>query len=148
MFSEIGKLHAKKIIQSGSVSKVCKVLRKIGGPAQPLPKLLPYKVLANNRTSICSSIALLYLLISKHTCFDILTRIFGYIKYLYGPKHNLYCYFEPNLLIHLPFDSPLSYKTPFSTSLLIMLHCQYKKLADKKSKQTNKTKKAVISNYE
>ena len=38
--------------------------------------------------------------------------------------------------------SPLSYKTLFSTSLLIVLHRQYMKLADKK-KQTkqNKTKR-------
>ena len=33
---------------------------------------------------------------------DILTRIFGYIKYLYEPKHNPYFYFEQHLLIHLP----------------------------------------------
>ena len=26
-------------------------------------------------------------------CLDILTRIFVYIKYLYEPKHKLYCYF-------------------------------------------------------
>ena len=46
--------------------------------------------------------------------------------------------------------SPLSYKTLFSTSLLIVLHRQYMKLADKKNKQ-NKTKqnetKTAVSNY-
>ena len=36
-------------------------------------------------------------------CLDILARIFVDIKYLYEPKHNPYCYFEQNLLIHLPF---------------------------------------------
>ena len=36
-------------------------------------------------------------------CLYTLTRIFGYIKYSYEPKHNAYCYFEQNLLNHLAF---------------------------------------------
>ena len=43
----------------GECSNCAKSWRKAEGPAQPLPKLLPYKVRPNKRTRICSSIAFL-----------------------------------------------------------------------------------------
>ena len=41
----------------GVCSNCAKSWRKAEGPAKPLPKLLPYKVRPNKRTSICLSIA-------------------------------------------------------------------------------------------
>ena len=47
------------LLRPGSVFKACQVLKKGQRIAQPLPKLLPSKGHANNRTSTCSSVAFL-----------------------------------------------------------------------------------------